>query len=883
MNSFGFLARKRLPTPARLLLGVVLLSALGGLANHARAAELQDRATYSDAVVPFLRQHCTACHGAEEAGAGLRLDTLEPDFLSPQSAGAWVEVMDQINLGQMPPEGEPRPEAERLRRVTSWIADELRFAEKRRSGAGRGVIMRRLNRFEVANTLRDLLHLQFLPGESPLDQLPPDGTAEGFDKVATALMLDPSLLEQYFQVASQVAQRAIVDGPPQYPTRRMRYELEETANNRAIDYLCANPAIECRENEIVLMADATRSFGVMKYGDTRDEIPTSGLYRIRVRAWGTPGAEGHPVRMRFRQDHPQDDQQLLLETEVTDQPTVYEAVVPRDPKCGEYHVEILNPARFRLTSSVGVQFRREQQEASAENDFATALRLQSRQQLESLTFSRPNPETADTGRLAKLYVDWIECEGPLYEQWPPRSHQQLLFRGEGATEDLDYATEIFRRFLPRAYRRPITDEDLQSVMAVVEAELAAGRSFHDAIRAGLTVTLCSPHFLFLIEPAGDDGGGDAHRNDAHRNDAHRDDEHGGDDAISDDQPGVPRRLNDWELATRLSYFLWSSMPDERLFDLAAAGRLHQPEVLLAEVDRMLADEKAAALIDSFAAQWLKTDAFLAFAPDQRTYRDYSPALGEAMVREPLAFFREVLQSNESLLSFVDSDWTMVNETLADFYGLSDVSGDAFRRVVLPDDSPRGGLLGMAGVALMGSDGVRTKPVHRGAYVRDVLFNDPPDPPPPGVGEVEPNIQGERLTVRQRLIQHQQIASCAACHLRIDCYGLALENFNVIGQWRTRQDGEDFRGDRTPPIDPSGVLPNGQAFDSFAEFKSLLLQRPERVARGLSEKMLTYALGRGIDARDRSTVDALVDQLVAEDYRLQTLIRGIVTSKPFQQK
>lgn len=825
-----------------------------GLGSPCHAGEGQSAAAGSEqferVVKPFLTQHCVSCHGNEEPNGDLRLDALPPDFATPRVASQWIEVMDLLNLGEMPPADKPRPDIDQLRSVTAWISAELRRAQLNKQGAGGRVILRRLNRAEYANTIRDLLKMDFLPGESPLEFLPPDGTSEGFDKVSAALMLDPSLLEKYFETAQQIAEKAIVDGPPEFPTEVIRYELEETANNRAIRYLCAAPGIICRDHDLVLMQGSTRSFGVMKYPGTNQEIPTKGKYRVRVRAWCEDATSGEPVIMRFQQSHPQEDQQLLLETEVTPEPQTYEVVVPRDPKCGEYRVSIVNDTHFQTSNRAGLQLRDEQQQAGKANEYERVMRLQSRQQMEAITRGRPNPEVAGHATVPKLVVDWIECKGPLYDQWPPKSHQMLLFRGDEAPEDHEYIRAILERFMKRAFRRPVTRDEVASVTEFVQTEIDAGETFNDAVRAGIVAVLCSPKFLYLAEPSDAD---------------------------------QPRRLNDWELASRLSYFLWSSMPDDELFAQAASGQLHEPDVLQAEVDRMIADRRFQGFVTGFGGQWLRTDEFRTFTPDARLYQEYDDELGESMVGEALAFFAEVLQKDASALAFIDSDWTMLNERLAKFYGIEGVVGEDFRRVSLPSDIHRGGVLGMAGVAMRGSDGNRTKPVDRGVYVREVFFNDPPDPPPPNVGEVEPNIEGEKLTVRERLIQHQQIASCAACHRSIDCYGLALENFNAIGAWREQQDGEDFRGKNVPPIDPSGTLPNGESFSTFTEFKSLLLEQQDRFARGLSEKMLTYALGRPVEPSDRGLVDRLATEMAAENHTLRSLIQGIVMSEPFLTK
>jgi mono/diheme cytochrome c family protein len=822
------------------------------------ASKLADQQTLQSVVNPFFRQHCVKCHGADKQEGELRLDTLAADFATPAVAGRWVEVMDRLNLGEMPPEDEPRPGVKQVRSVAAWIAGELRRAERAALSRGGRVLLRRMNRVEYANTIRDLLGMEFLPGEGPLAVLPPDGSVEGFDKVSTALMLDPSLLEKYFEAAKLVADKAIVDGPPPFPTEKIRYELEDTATNGAIRYLCSHPGFQCREHDVVLMEGSTRSFGVMKYPGTTKSIPTKGLYRVRVRAAADPGERGKPVVMRVTQNHPSADQELIVQVEVTATPDafhVYEVELPRDDKGGEWHVSIVNGSNFVQYNRAAGDLDKAIRDSGDRQDFESVLRLSGRMKAEGLSRSRPNPDTADTSPLPKLYLDWIEVEGPLYGPWPPKSHELLLFKGADAQQNLDYAREIFARFMPRAFRRRIEPAEIEPIVALVKDELDHDIGFHQAIRTGVAAVLTSPSFLYLTEAGSDD----------------------------------VRELNDYELASRLSYFLWSSMPDDELFLLARDETLRDAATLERQVDRMLADPKAEAFVNGFGAQWLRTGEFRTFRPDERIYPEYDDELGEAMVGQTLAFFREVLQHDRPVLDFLDSDWTMLNARLARFYGIEgvdgidEVDGKEFRRVALPEGSPRGGLLGQAGVAMYGSDGTRTKPVRRGVYIREVLLNDPPDPPPPNVGEIEPNIRGENLTVRDRLIQHQQIESCAACHRTIDPYGIALENLNVIGGWRDVQDGEDFRGTNRPPIDAGGRLPDGRAFADFGEFKSALLEQRERFSRALAEKLLIYALGRPIEPSDRPTIDAFAVRLAERNYTMRSLLKGIVSSRAFVTK
>jgi hypothetical protein len=408
----------------------------------------------------------------------------------------------------------------------------------------------------------------------------------------------------------------------------------------------------------------------------------------------------------------------------------------------------------------------------------------------------------------------------------------------------------------------VHDSEVDAIAALVADEIQHGASFEEAIRAGLVAMLCAPDFLFLFEP---------------------------------DTSGSPRPLNDYEFASRLSYFLWSSLPDAALTELAERSALGDPAVVSEQVDRMLADPRSDGFVQGFARQWIRIDEFDRFPPDEQIFADYYATdmvgLGSDMEEQPLAFFREVLHRDLPVSTFLHSDWTMLNERLANFYDIAGVTGDQFRRVDFPDPSSppynaRGGLLGMAGVHKWGSDGNRTKPVERGKYVLDVLFNDPPPPPPPNAGEVEPNLNGERLTVRERLARHREQPTCNNCHRRIDPYGLALENFNVIGQWRDRLDGEKplaHWGNDRPAIDPSGVLPDGSEFETFPEFQQLLIGQQDRFRRALAEKLLVYALGRTLEPADRALIDELAAQAQEDDDTFMRLVTGIALSDPFRHK
>lgn len=848
--------------------------ALGVPSVYAQEADL-----WKVTVRPFLQEHCVQCHGKDKQNGDFRLDMLAPEFDSSSSAGIWIEVMDRLNLGEMPPEDQPRPNSVIHRQVVRWIASQFRAARERKVGKDGRVLMRRMNRAEYSNTIRDLFQMRFLPGDNPADQLPPDGNYEGFKKVGTVLMLDSSLLGNYYEAARRVADKAIVIGPPKFPTHKSHFEMEDMAKKGSgFTYVCGHSGTECGAYDVRLLTGNTRTARGLLYPGTDRMIPVKGMYTIRVRASSDPGDSDEPVRMFVERQNGREGR--LMEVAVTaprSSPKVYSVTLPLDalPEARGVYMKVgivngakrVQPPQLTLPErviSVGLPdfftFEKAMKSAASKGNHAESLRIAARRRSEGWTGStRPGKGLLDPSHLRKLYVDWIEIKGPLYDQWPPKSHKELFFKDESTPKDIAYAREVFAQFLPKAFRRPVRDKEVQGIVSLIEKELERGTSFEDAIRLGVTYALTSPSFLYLAEPNTGD---------------------------------KSRTLNDYELATRLSYFIWSSMPDDHLFKLAASGHLNDPNVLSKEVDRMIDDPKSRALVDGFAVQWLKTDEFLEFMPDGKVYaqfyRQFDPKLREYMVHETLTFFKEILRHDLSVMNFIDSDFTMVNEPLAKFYGLDTPRVDEldkfdFRRVTLPDDSPRGGLLGQAGVHMRGSDGIRTKPVNRGVYVREVLFNDPPDPPPANAGEVEPNIEGHRLTVRERLLQHQQIEACASCHRGIDAYGLALENFDVTGAWRDHQNGEDFRGSNTPLIDASGKLLNGKTFADFEEFKALLLEQKDRFRRALIEKLFVYALGRPTTPADRGTVDEVVASMSTNRDTLRSAIKGLVTTKAFRTK
>jgi hypothetical protein len=461
----------------------------------------------------------------------------------------------------------------------------------------------------------------------------------------------------------------------------------------------------------------------------------------------------------------------------------------------------------------------------------------------------PHP-THNAATAPRLFLDKIEVEGPLPKEWPPASHK-VLGLDDKTPQDENGLRSVFAGLLPRAYRRPVEKAEVDKLVRIAAGAMQREKMpFPDALRLGLQTMLCSPGFVFIQEP----------------------------------QPRTAaatkgtRPLNDFELASRLSYFLWSSLPDDALLALAAKGTLKQPATLRAQVTRMLADAKSRRFVENFAGQWLDVEQFGSVEP-AKEYKGYDSALKVASREEPLAFFQQVLTENLPVAVFLHSDFLVINERLARHYGIEGVSGEAFQKVALKPEHHRGGVLGMAGLLTLLADGTRTLPVRRGAWVLEKLLNDPAPPPPPNAGDIQPNTAGKNLSVRERLQLHRNEPNCASCHAKLDPYGLALENYDAIGAWRERQNGEGMGGARAPVIDASGALKSGREFKDLHGYKAGLMAEQDKFIRAFTEKLLTYALGRPVGYVDHATIETILKS----EPRLQSLVQVVVASEPFQTK
>jgi hypothetical protein len=901
MNIISMHAMKELLHRACCLLTIALC--LPATTAFAAAPE------YERDVLPFLKRHCYSCHDAKQAKAGFRLDQLGTDFLRGTTADDWHEVINQINSGAMPPEDQPRPDPKAAFLVVEWVGAKLKEAEKLARMSGGRILMRRLNRQEYASTVGDLFQLDPHFVEKLKRELPADGKAEGFDRISSALFFDQTQMASYLEWTAEITREAVQDAPPLAQTyaweanRHLGEPVRQKVNENLDHMIETGPPTHFKTEKGMLVRSAIR------YGRQSAEfidlppgpppslsnfVKQDGYYRIRIKGGSDAGERGEPIRVRlvYAGDSPLEQTFEFMPNGTLDKPEVTELIVflraGQPDMTKNLNINWNGLWDARINHAVWEDFNLRILVANGQMSKAAAdkndeLFKKYRADLDkaladakAFTGTRwIHNEKYNIETLPKLLIDTIEVEGPVVKEWPPASHVALGL-DEKTPADEAGLREVFSKLLPRAYRRPgpglgfqpdplpqkqttgrmpiprIEAEEIDRLVNIAAKAMRDEKlDFKAALRLGLQTMLVSPGFVFLQEPQAS-----------------------GESAA--------RPLNDYELASRLSYFLWSSLPDDELFAIAAKGGLRDASTLRAQVTRMLADPKSRRFVENFAGQWLDVEQFGSVEPAME-YKDYDAKLKAAEREEPLAFFQQVLRENLPVTNFLDSQFLVVNERLARHYGIDGVTGDAFQKVTLRPEHHRGGVLGMAGLMTLLSDGTRTLPVRRGAWVLERLLNDPPPPPPPNAGEIQPNTTGVRLTVRERLAKHRSEPNCASCHAKLDSYGLALENYDAIGRWRERQNGEGISGPQAPMIDPSGALKSGREFSDLAGYKAGLLAEKEKFVRAFSEKLLTYALGRAIGYIDNTTLEQITTIAARSDHRMQDLIHAVVSSEPFLTK
>lgn len=781
----------------RLLWGVALVGGmLTGSASGATDDAL-DRA-YAQQIRPLLQRYCFACHSAQTAEGKLRLDALSEQDSTARTIAAWTDVDERVSgrvTPAMPPEEKTQPTAAERAAIQSWIMSRLSAiaasdAHEQRA-AGRAQI-RRLNRVEYSNTLRDLLGI-----DVDLKLLLPDDEAvAGFDNVGAGLQITRIHQERYLEAAEAALNATIVQGPqPKTTTVKLQYRKDGYPPRRVVD-------------------GDTVAFFTSAPAELQQFRPAvAGRYRIRFSAYSIQNG-GRPLVAHVAAGNPVDPDEKYVSIP-SDQPTVVELTATMSPG------QSLKIAPYGL-GQIYIK------------DLA----------------AWPGPGLA---------VEWVEAEGPLIDRWPPESYRRLLGEVDLKKVSLAEAERVLVDFIPRAFRRPVPEEKIEKYLAFLRTRAGDGQStVEEALRQSLTAVLCAPDFLLLHES--------------------------------------PGPLDDYAVAARLSYFFWRSMPDQPLLDLASRKQLRTPEELRRQVDRLLNDPKAAALSENFLGQWLGLRQIDATTPDRMLYPEFDSYLKYSMLKEPQLFFEEMLRHDLPIEHFIDADFSLLNNRLATHYGIAGVEGPEFRKVRLPADSHRGGVLTMAAVLKITANGTVTSPVLRGVWLHNNILGQPLQLPADlMVPAVEPDIRGA-LNIRDQLAKHRTTAQCASCHQKIDPAGFALENFDPIGGFRTHYRalgkwpkakvtlyGKPVEYSNGLPVEAGDVLPGGKRFQDIDEYKKLLLADPQGLIRTVAEKLLVYATGSPLRPADGPAVEAIHRRAGEGKGGLRSLVHELVQSELFLNK
>lgn len=796
----------------------------------------------------FLKKHCIYCHGPQKEEGDIRIDRLSRDFKAGLDSHHWAEALDKVNSGEMPPEDEPQPTQDEIAAFVTKLDSLLKEGRAARMAARPAVSHYRLSRKEFQNTVYDLLGVRYDPAKP--GELNEDTLWHGYERIGSQLSLSPSHVDRYYRAAEIVLDRAFPATSSE--ARKVRKTAAELAyrggekQQEALDRF----GIKRPLRYLLFPGRVQPALASNWFGKTGPEH--SGLYKLRLRASGIRPPDGQPAHLSIGMKTSEENVEGLVEFDITapeDNPQVYEFEVFLEMPTGLHFAVVATDVIDRRG---GAAFR---------NAFGRGYVFT--HSSETLLLNPNAPQMFDdkgNGIFSTVLLDWVEWEGPLVTG-AEKSRRDGVLPPEDATPEL--VAEHLRRFAQRAWRRPVKKEELKDYLETYQVECEAGTKAADAYRLALQSVLTSRNFIYLVEG----------------------------------EPEARERLTDAELASRLSYFLWSSMPDDGLFAAAKvehassllsenapqAGSLRQPETLAAHVDRMLADSRINRFIDDFSRQWLQLHRVGMFPPDKKVYPGYDDWLETSMRAEPVEYFREMLAKNLPIDGFLDSDWTMANARLCDFYGLPEppskpeAATGGFQRVALKPEDHRGGLLTMGAVLGLSSDGTRHRPVHRGVWVSEAIFNRTPPSPPANVDPIEPiPPKGNKITIRQRIEAHAKNASCAACHRNIDPFGLAFDQYDAVGQWRTRERvptgvGED------PMVDASGVMPDGRPFASSIQFKQLLLEDRDKVARAFIEHLCTYALRRVLTVDDRDDLKSIQEEAKKNQYRVEDIVRAVALS------
>lgn len=783
------------------------------------ALAAQAHAEFARDAQPFLEKHCLECHGEKSTKGDLDLKQIDrSDAAILKNRKLWMNLLTQAGTGEMPPSKRPRPALEELEKFVHAVEAALERAETAAPPDPGRITIRRLNRDEYNNTVRDLLGADFNAAED----FPPDDIGHGFDNIGDVLTVSPLLTERYLDAAEAIAKRVILLEIPK-PARRYlsgRYLQPNNAKTPETRFRELNPTATEAVHTGPFMADG----GYLKFA-AREEL----IFRATLYATTTGTA---PVRAAL----------FITGKNLTDVSTDEEI-----EQLAGVNVPALKPLKILKTFEITARDAKKLQTIEVP---VTGVDNITRAGIALL-----RPEAGEEP--AHLFIENLWSEGPMDPR--PPSHRMILACSPNQPQP-QQTREVITRLLNRGYRRPATPAEIETQAKLVDASVAGGQKWEAALQTVVQALLCSPKFLFRVE--------------------------------LDQRPEAKGQhpIDEYQLASRLSYFLWSTMPDDELFALAGQGQLTAH--LNAQVDRMLRDSRAAAMVENFALQWLQLKRLQIAAPDAQRFPAFNDGLRRAMLRETQLFLGEIMREDRSVLDILSGDFTYLNDALARHYGIIDTVGNVtgakpkdklpggkpiprgdFVRVSLPMKE-RGGLLAQASVLTVTSNPTRTSPVKRGRWVLEQLLGTPPPPPPANV----PELDGQKEltgTLRQRMEQHRANPNCASCHSQMDAIGFSLENYDAIGVWRTK-DGEEM-------IDATGTLPDGKTFSGAAELKEVLQAKKALFVRNLAEKMLTYALGRGLEYYDSRALRQITAELEKNEYKFSALVRAIVQSAPFRQR
>ena len=778
----------------------------------------------------FLEKHCIRCHGPEKEKGDLRIDRLSRDFKLGADSHQWAEAVEKVNSGEMPPKKEKKPTQDEIAGFVTSLDARLKDGRAARMAARPAVAHYRLSRREYQNTVYDLLGVRYDPTKP--GELNEDTRWHGFERIGSELSLSPSHVDRYYRAAELVLDRAFPSANSG-EARKIHKTAAELRYGGGKDQQAALDRFGIKRPLRYLLFPGSTQNAIAPHWFGRTGPEHSGLYRVRLQASGVRPIGGQPAHLSIGKRTSEETVDGVIEFDVT---------APEDsPQVYEFEVFLEMPATLDFcVVSTNVIDRRAG--AAFRNALSSRGGYIFTHSSETLLLNPNAPQMFDdkgNGLFSTVLLDWIEWEGPLVSESEKAKRSDVMPAGDATPEAL--ATHL-QRFAERAWRRPVQMEELEQYLRAYRAEREAGETTADAYRVALKGVLTSRHFIYLVE---------------------------GDTA--------PReRLTEAELASRLSFLLWSSMPDDGLFTALKGGKLNG-DGLKSEVDRMLADPKSTRFIDDFARQWLQLHRLGMFPPDKKLYPAYDAWLETSMRAEPVEFFGEIFKKNLPIDTLIHSDWTVANARLCDFYGLPEPKTGGFQRVSFKPDDRRGGLLAMGAVLGLTSDGTRHRPVHRGVWLSETILGKTPPPPPANVPAIEPNPpQSPKATLREKLEAHRNDANCAACHARIDPLGIAWDNYDAIGQWRTREKvaagvGED------PAVNPTGVMPDGRTFKDAEEFKQRLLEDRDKVARAFIEHLCTYGLRRALAFDDQEDVDAIQTEAKKNQYRVKDIVRAVALS------